>query len=385
MRWGGDVSCSGAQATGHLRWVRRSWVLRSADAGMTAASTSVTADQALARGVLTGTRSADVDTRLAVDSALRRNPIDRVVHAAALWLAYADRADLDVARSRARGWAFGVAELIDCGHLDAAAYAAPTLAAAYPRIGYLEKMAAILARLPPAAAGRRGPFVDDPESDVQVVPQPGADTVLIVFCGARHQLGLPLSIMDRYLSQLGCHLIYLRDRAKVGYIKGVPALGPDMPATIDRLVRMAGELGASRIVTMGNSAGGSGALRYARGLGATRVLALAPITGGTPFVRKIAPDQRPGLQAWADLVPLFREASGVRALLMYAEHNEGDREQCLRMAGLPNVTTEALLGSDSHHLAGALLHAGRLEEVLTWLTAVDDEADCPARGERLAL
>jgi hypothetical protein len=106
------------------------------------------------------------------------------------------------------------------------------------------------------------------------------------------------------------------------------------------------------------------------------VLAFAPITGGREYVRKIAPDAAPSeLTAWADLVPLYRRDVGVRVRIMYGELNEGDRQECVRMAGLPNVTVEAVASWDAHHLVGGLVRARRLGQVLGWLTSDDDILD----------
>jgi hypothetical protein len=327
----------------------------------------------LARGLLDCAEPVDSATRDAIDDALCRRSTDPVLHAAALWLAFSAGDDLRLSRSHARGWIPGLHELIDSGHLDAAAYALPGLKAAYPQMPYLDYMAFVFRQLPPPVTSGREPFVDDRNSDVQVVRTPGADTVVIAFCGARHHLGISANLSDRWFAQLGTHLIYLRDRQKIGFTGGVAALGPDMATTIDGLTALVRDTGARRVVCLGNSAGGSGALRYARPLGAERVLALSPITGGRKYARMVGPQLQPGAEMpWGDLVPLYRDGSGVRARIMYGERNAGDRQQADRMAGLPGVTVEALADWESHHLLGGLIRAGRLAEVLGWLVSDDD-------------
>ena len=82
--------------------------------------------------------------------------------------------------------------------------------------------------------------------------------------------------MDRWFAQLGSHVIYVRDRKKIGYTGGIAALGRTWQTTIEGLTRLVSDLGARRVVCIGNSAGASGALRYAGALGAERVLALSP-------------------------------------------------------------------------------------------------------------
>jgi hypothetical protein len=347
-----------------------------ADDESAVAGAVTTNDETVARALLDGQLLPTDEVRQQLDSALRRRVPDRVVHAAALWLAHHDRADLRVRRSHARGWIPGLVELIDEGHLDAAASAAPLLHEAYPQIAIFEYLAMLLGQLPPPAGDERDAFVDDPARDVQVVTYEGADTVLFAFCGARHTLSLALNLIDRWLGQLGMHVVYLRDWRKIGYIGGVSSLGDDIPDTVHALRSLTKELHASRIVCMGNSAGASGALRYAPGLGAERVLAFAPITGGRRFVKKISPEERlDGLRPWGDLVRVYRRDTGVRARLLFGADNEGDRQQSLRMAGLPGVSVEAIPGWDSHHLMEGLLRSGHLARVLGWLASATDELD----------
>lgn len=322
----------------------------------------------LARSLLDGEKPVDSGALEKIDVALRRGSTEPVLHAAALWLAFSTGAHLRLGRSNVRGWVPGLHELIDRGHLDAAAYAVPRLTAAWPQVPYLDYMAFVFRHLPRAVDNGREPFVDDPSSDVQIVRTPGADAVVIAFCGARHHLGISLNLSDRWFAQLASHVIYLRDWQKVGFTGGVATLGRDLETTVAALTELVSDLGARRVLCLGNSAGGSGALRYASALGAKRVLALAPMTGGRKYARLVAPHVPPdGATPWGDLKPLYRNGNGVRAHIMYGEKNAGDRQQCVRMAGLPGVTVEALATWESHHLIAGLIRAGRLERVLHWL------------------
>jgi hypothetical protein len=113
-------------------------------------------------------------------------------------------------------------------------------------------------------------------------------------------------------------------------------------------------------------------MHYARPLGVDRVLALAPITGGAEYARKVAKHLPAGaVNPWQDLVPIFRRGPRVRIRVMYGEQNAGDQKQSMRLAGLPGITVEALPEWDSHHLISGLIRAGRLEEMLSWLVSPD--------------
>jgi hypothetical protein len=331
---------------------------------------------AVSRKLLDGTRTVDSRAAKAIETAFGRRSNDPVLHAAALLVSAVQGADLRLERSHARGWILGVQELLGSGCLDAVAYAIPRLQAAFPGMPYLEHIGLALDQMPPLAPGRE-PFVDDRERDVQVVRHPGADAAVLAFCGARHQLGLSLNLLDRWLGALGTHVIYLRDRDKIGYAGGIAELGADLPATVTALHGMLRDLGVQRVACIGNSAGGTGALHYAPLLGASRVLALAPLTGDVEPADPSESLPPETTEAWTDLVPLYRAGGGVRARILYGEKNEGDRRQSVRMAGLPGVTVEAVPEWDSHHLIGGLLRAERLDRVFGWLTATDDVLDFP--------
>lgn len=330
----------------------------------------------LARRVLDRAVPVDAATRRAIDTAFRLGSSDPVLHAAALWVAWVTRSDLRLNRSLGRNWIPGLDELIHSGHLEAAAYALPTLKAKFPQLRYLENMDFVFHHLPTGVSEGRERFVDDRHKDVQTVRMPGADTAVIAFCGGRHELGMPINLLDRWFAQVDCHLVYLRDRQKIGYTGGIPELGDDVASTIESLAKLVGELGATRIVCLGHSAGASGALHYACALGVERVLALAPITGGLTYSKKFEPHlSAGGVMWWGDLVPLYRSGSGIRAHIVFGDKNAGDRQQSVRMDGLPGVTLEPLPGWESHHMMGELLRTGRLRQLLDWLVAGAGVAD----------
>jgi hypothetical protein len=304
----------------------------------------------------------------AIDDALKRGSNDAVVHAAAMWLGFWAGNGYRLKRSNARGWIYGLHELIQSGHLDVAADSLPRLIDEFPGVPYLENMALVFDRMPPPGDTRRDRFVDDRDCDVQVVKAPGADTVVIAFCGGHHTLGIPMNLLDRWLAQLRSHLVYLRDWHKVGYLDGVATLGRDMKFTIKNLNQLVSDLEVRHVVCLGNSSGATGAARYARAIGAERLLAMSPITGGAEYSQKVVPHMRAGdVRWWGDLVPLYRDGDGVRTHIVYGENNEGDRQQSVRMIGLPGVTVEALQEWEAHHLIHGLLRAGRLEPLLRWM------------------
>jgi pimeloyl-ACP methyl ester carboxylesterase len=193
-----------------------------------------------------------------------------------------------------------------------------------------------------------------------------------------------MNLLDRWLARLDCHLIYLRDRRKIGYTQGIPELGCDMAAAKRGLARLIDGLGVHRVALMGNSAGAAGALRYAHALEAERVLALSPITGGAEYAAKITPHLPAGAaNPWGDLVPLYRDNVDVRVHIVYGEKNEGDTQQSQRMIGLPGVTVEAVPDWEAHHLIHGLLRVHRLDPLLRWLVSNEDEIAAESGGSEL--
>src|SRR5690606_7275730 len=89
---------------------------------------------------------------------------------------------------------------------------------------------------------------------------------------------VPLPVFDRYLAALDLTAIYLRDKRRIGFFNGVSALGDDYEQTLAALKALLAEKGAETVHTVGNSAGGMGAVSYGIDLGATKVLAFsAPV------------------------------------------------------------------------------------------------------------
>src|SRR5262249_61529285 len=62
------------------------------------------------------------------------------------------------------------------------------------------------------------------------------------------------------------------------YQGGVPGLGDNYAATLDRLKRIVHESSVEKLYVLGSSAGGYAALRYGLDLSADAILALSPIT-----------------------------------------------------------------------------------------------------------
>jgi hypothetical protein len=261
------------------------------------------------------------------------------------------------------------------GNLAAIEHAVRHLHAAHPQLAYARNLCLFFDRLP-AADGALLPFRDR-KSNLQTVQRKGADTVLLAFCDAIHQLGMPLPAMHRWLGRLPASVIYLRDFRHLYYLGGIPALGADREASLAALRALVGSLGGRRIICLGVSAGGFAALHYGFDLGAAAVLSLGgPTNLGADFTRslpsvsggQLAQRERRLLPGGIDdLRRLYATGRSPPALLVHGRDNRHDQLHAENLAGLPSVRLLAVDESDEHNVVMALIRADRFEAALAWL------------------
>jgi hypothetical protein len=95
------------------------------------------------------------------------------------------------------------------GQIDVAEHGLRHLREHFPTVTYANRVGEIFDRLP--LAGTAIPFKDDLERDVQILVREASETVLLLFCGYTGDLGLPLTVVHRWMGRLNASLIYLRD------------------------------------------------------------------------------------------------------------------------------------------------------------------------------
>lgn len=155
----------------------------------------------------------------------------------------------------------------------------PELAALVPELspGVEEIRNALGQDCPPDEALRREIVEDDGKTDLIVV-RGGRRAAVIVFTGLADRMVMPLPLFDRYLSELDLSAIYVRDRKRIGFFNGVNSLGEDYDSTLIAMKELLVDLGAMTVHTIGNSAGGIGAVSYGLDLRAKTVLGFsAPV------------------------------------------------------------------------------------------------------------
>jgi hypothetical protein len=136
---------------------------------------------------------------------------------------------------------------------------------------------------------------------------------------------------------------------------------------------MSRSLGAERIVTMGNSAGGSGALLYGTLLGAERCLAFSPplrfprptkVRERENTRTRLLSFREQGRIDWPDARATL-EASPMKADIFFSDQIRRDKYQAETASGLPNVTLHAVSGVKGHtQVMKTLIEQGTFKALL---------------------
>lgn len=224
----------------------------------------------------------------------------------------------------------------------------------------------------PSDAELRRPLVaDDGTSDV-IVARGGRSAAVLVFTGLADRIVMPIPVFDRYLAELDLGAVYLRDRHKLAYLGGVRSLAPDYDSTIERLRELLRDMGVETLHTIGNSAGGFGAISYGLDLGAEHMLAFAaPIVGREEVLTW---DRRApvGMQRVFDVVPLERRDAPARIAasssghfhLIFGADSPDDRRHAESVKDCARVELLPVEGLAGHGALFAFANAGRLRPLL---------------------
>jgi hypothetical protein len=242
-------------------------------------------------------------------------------------------------------WASACHELFEAGRIDILEHAVRHLHANYPDLTYLKTLQALFTAVPRHLSAPLA-FCDEPSAEIQIVRRPDCSNVLLCFCTPNGTLGLPINFMHLWLGRLPTSLAYIKDIRNVGGGCGYPTLGPDRASAVAAFRRIADEIGAERIYTLGVSLGGYAAMYYGLELRAEAALNIAGPVDLTPdFVESLGPIE-PHYVDLLKLAPDYaidlrdRYASvphKPRVLIAYNAANPRDRRKAERMAGMPNV------------------------------------------------
>jgi hypothetical protein len=221
--------------------------------------------------------------------------------------------------------------------------------------------------------------VDDPHDEVLIAERPGADTGVFVFTGLGHQLGLPLTLFDRYLAALGATAFYLKDFRHLSALGGIRALGEGYTATLAALHEMANERRIKRVCTIGHSSGARPAIRYGVDLDADCVIAVSGAFGRQPCLTD-TPLNRRMLRRFTDrlsideldLAQFLRHRSYPSNIeLLYDAESGSERANALYLSGLARVRLHPVVQRPRVSILHKLAIEGILIELLANLLGVD--------------
>jgi tetratricopeptide (TPR) repeat protein len=202
----------------------------------------------------------------------------------------------------------------------------------------------------------------------------GAQTTLIVFGGLGGRVGVTVNVFHAIVAPLGVNAIYLFDSDRLFHLRGNRVLGHDYAGALEGLRRLLADWHSTRVVSIGNSGGGYGALRYGLDLGAERVLGFsAPTIMSEDFLLRYDRRARATVKRFNRLVPdmavdlrplLERAPAAPRIDLYFGSDMPQDRMHAERLQGLPSVNLHPVERVGRHDVAGALLLEGRLAAIL---------------------
>jgi|1186.fasta_scaffold112230_2 hypothetical protein len=219
--------------------------------------------------------------------------------------------------------------------------------------------------------------LQDPSSGYAADLDAPSDTLMIVFAGIRGEMGIPSYDFLTISAAQGVKRLFLRDHHRAWYQLGVLGLADSVEGLADALRGIVAGCGASRVVVVGNSAGGYAALLFGGLLAADAALAFSPRTFFNWPRRLRFRDVRYGRDAVRLAMrghpkPRYRDILTLPASRRSEVHySTGDRLDTLhaeRVRDMPGFAVHPHPGG-THHLVREMRDRGELGAVLTDLVA----------------
>ncbi len=195
-----------------------------------------------------------------------------------------------------------------------------------------------------------------------------SEQLVVAFGGVGHGYGGIKGEFHQSLAKLGSSAVFVRDEACRWYQYGPDELQP----IVDTIHAVRAEVGARRLVCLGNSMGGFGALLFGAWLGADAILSIVPQTAIEPEVTEALGDTR--YWSYQKDIPayphgdLLKEAPATgRVVMCWGVNHPLDCVHAERLVGAWDVET-ITVDCDDHGVAWELRERGQLlpliEEVL---------------------
>jgi pimeloyl-ACP methyl ester carboxylesterase len=247
---------------------------------------------------------------------------------------------------------------------------------------------------------QEGDFTAEEQGDFYEVIDHQSDTTIVCFAGlALGFVGLPSYEFRKALGEADgrFNLIFIRDIRRFWYHLTPYGETNGLDFYTQQIQALVTQLKTRRLITVGVSAGGYAAMYFGWRLQADQVIAFSPQTdliGGALHLswvkllinpgwsrprqflqeqliigfflrhrakllkRKVSPNQ------WGILVPNAQQNQKTKTDVYYCQHNQLDRQQALKLSGLPGVTLHDC-DCNLHNVAGYLRNQSQLFSVLT--------------------
>jgi pimeloyl-ACP methyl ester carboxylesterase len=270
-------------------------------------------------------------------------------------------------------WRAAINQLLARGEFAAAAYGAHLLLDADRSSNGAQTVCRMLDVAPPTD-DLMTTFVDDGTKELQIAPDSGSDSAVLVFSDVNNSIGMPFAFAHLWFGRLDATILYLRDFQKLCFIDGIRSLAPDWERTIRELRGILRGLGVRRLVCYGNSIGGFAAIQYAIALQAEAVISAA------------GPSDLSALRsAWGRRLQQASPVQNLRELLAAAdappevlvvcgEDNWDDRLQAENIGDLSAVTVRLVERFDGHTVANELICRQQFDRMLQWLLPAEQGA-----------
>lgn len=219
----------------------------------------------------------------------------------------------------------------------------------------------------------------DPTRGLIVDPTTSGPTLLIAFGGIASQIGgvPPFEFLSVVRTQ-DARRVFVRDLDQCWYQRGVRGASTNAEETTAALRAIIDDTSPSRVVTLGTSAGGFGAIAFGCAIGADLALAFGPQTFTSTWLRRWHRDRR-----WAeeiltldaldpagvvrDLLPIVKTSARsprpTQVEIHYGAAARIDRVHAHRLRRAANVTVHAHAGG--HNVSKELRDRGELDAILT--------------------
>jgi pimeloyl-ACP methyl ester carboxylesterase len=208
---------------------------------------------------------------------------------------------------------------------------------------------------------------------------PQQHVLLLLFGGLAQQIGMPFFEFNKITSGLSrVNKIFLRDKYRSWYHRGLPRMGRDIDAVASFLQQYTAHASTHKIIAVGNSGGGYAALLFGALLGVDEVHAFSPKTFIDPIKRIINNDIPPkygarhllrlylhGKRKYFDLKKVFLASASQKGNyhIYYAENNKKDHLHASHVKSISGIHLHSFQ-YDRHNLVMFLKQSNRLREII---------------------